>query len=59
MFLLQKLREQEAAGDLLTLKTRMINDRLMLAERGFLESDGLHGRQWFKHLVGAIPSLFI
>lgn len=47
----KKLREQEAAGDLLTLKTRMINDRLMLAERGFLESDGLHGRQWFKHLV--------
>jgi hypothetical protein len=25
----------------------------MLAERGFLDADGLQGRQWFKHLVSA------
>lgn len=29
----------------------MLNDRLMLTERGFLDSEGLLGRQWFKHLV--------
>lgn len=35
------------------LKKRALNDRLMLAERGFLDADGLQGRQWFKHLVSA------
>lgn len=35
------------------LRRRAINDRLMLAERAFLDSDGLPGpgRQWYKHLV--------
>ncbi|KAK4834281.1 hypothetical protein QYF36_020206 [Acer negundo] len=42
------LRELETTG---VLKMRALNDRLMLAERGFLDSDGLQGRQWFKHLV--------
>ncbi|KAK2647390.1 hypothetical protein Ddye_014879 [Dipteronia dyeriana] len=45
------LRELETAGDIPALKMRALNDRLMLAERGFLDSDGLQGRQWFKHLV--------
>ncbi|KAK0585582.1 hypothetical protein LWI29_030823 [Acer saccharum] len=45
------LREVETTGDTAVLKTRALNDRLMLAERGFLDSDGLQGRQWFKHLV--------
>ncbi|CAM6090069.1 unnamed protein product [Calypogeia fissa] len=35
------------------LRRRAINDRLMLAERGFLDSAGLSGpgRDWYKHLV--------
>jgi hypothetical protein len=35
------------------LRRRAINDRLMLAERSFLDSDGLPGpgRGWYKHLV--------
>ncbi|KAL5741977.1 hypothetical protein ACOSP7_028709 [Xanthoceras sorbifolium] len=45
------LRELERTGDIAVLKMRALNDRLMLAERGFLDSDGLQGRQWFKHLV--------
>ncbi|XP_015898877.3 probable glutamate carboxypeptidase AMP1 isoform X1 [Ziziphus jujuba] len=47
----KKLREQETTSDLVTLKKRALNDRLMLAERGFLDADGLQGRQWFKHLI--------
>lgn len=51
VFEVQKLKEQETTSDLVTLKKRALNDRLMLAERGFLDADGLQGRQWFKHLV--------
>ncbi|XP_048426425.1 probable glutamate carboxypeptidase AMP1 [Pyrus x bretschneideri] len=51
----QKLREQENTSELVILKKRALNDRLMLAERGFLDSGGLQGRQWFKHLVYGPP----
>ena len=37
------------------MKKRALNDRLILAEKGFLDADGLHGRQWFKHLVFGPP----
>uniref|UniRef100_A0A5B6ZAF0 Putative glutamate carboxypeptidase 2 isoform X2 n=2 Tax=Davidia involucrata TaxID=16924 RepID=A0A5B6ZAF0_DAVIN len=47
----KKLKEQENVGDLLVLKKRILNDRLMFAERGFLDAEGLQGKQWFKHLV--------
>lgn len=50
------LRRQETTGDSLVLKKRALNDRLMLAERGFLDADGLQGRQWFKHLIYGPPS---
>lgn len=49
----QILRQQEVTGDSVMLKKRALNDRLMLAERGFLDAEGLQGRQWFKHLVSA------
>ncbi|XP_024188888.1 probable glutamate carboxypeptidase AMP1 [Rosa chinensis] len=52
----QKLREEESTSEFVMLKKRALNDRLMLAERGFLDSDGLEGRQWFKHLVYGPPS---
>ncbi|XP_076890173.1 putative glutamate carboxypeptidase AMP1 [Bidens hawaiensis] len=45
------MKEEEAKGHVSVLKRRMLNDRLMFAERGFLDSDGIQGRQWFKHLV--------
>ncbi|KAJ4979806.1 hypothetical protein NE237_010586 [Protea cynaroides] len=47
----KKLREQETTDDLLELKRHSLNDRLMLAERAFLDAEGLQGRPWFKHLV--------
>jgi len=50
-FELQKLRLQETEGCSVDMKRRALNDRLMLAEKGFLDAYGLQGRQWFKHLV--------
>lgn len=50
-FELQTLRLQETAGCFERMKRRALNDRLMLAEKGFLDADGLRGRNWFKHLV--------
>lgn len=51
----KKLREGENVLDSLELRRRTFNDRLMLAERGFLEREGLEGRQWFKHLIYGPP----
>ena len=53
---LQKLRLQETAGHIVDMKKRALNDRLMLAEKGFLDADGLQGRKWFKHLVSVFMS---
>ncbi|XP_022766886.1 probable glutamate carboxypeptidase AMP1 [Durio zibethinus] len=47
----KSLMEQEFPGDVLALKMRALNDRLMLAERGFLDRDGIKGREWFRHLI--------
>ncbi|KAE9590771.1 hypothetical protein Lal_00023477 [Lupinus albus] len=52
----KKLRLQETSGRSVDIKKRGLNDRLMLAEKGFLDADGLQGRQWFKHLVFGPPS---
>ncbi|KAJ9540486.1 hypothetical protein OSB04_026992 [Centaurea solstitialis] len=48
---IKKIREEETQGHVSVLKRRMLNDRLMFAERGFLDSDGIKGNHWFKHLV--------
>ncbi|CAA0829193.1 Peptidase M28 family protein [Striga hermonthica] len=32
-------------------KARELNDRLMMTERAFTDSDGLTGRSWYKHLI--------
>ncbi|KAF9680760.1 hypothetical protein SADUNF_Sadunf06G0155100 [Salix dunnii] len=53
---IKQLREQESRGGHVDLKLRVLNDRLMLAERGFLDVEGLQGRQWFKHLIYGPPS---
>lgn len=47
----KKLREQETMGHVFLLKKRALNDRLMLAERGFLDTEGIQGSRWFRHLV--------
>ncbi|KAK1354815.1 Glutamate carboxypeptidase [Heracleum sosnowskyi] len=34
-------------------QVRQLNDRLMMAERAFIDRDGLLKRQWYKHLIYA------
>lgn len=57
LFDLQKLREQETMGHVLLLKKRALNDRLMLAERGFLDTEGIQGSRWFRHIVSILRLL--
>ncbi|KAF8006875.1 hypothetical protein BT93_K1010 [Corymbia citriodora subsp. variegata] len=47
----EKLSTEQMTGELKVLRRRALNDRLMLAERGFLDADGLPYGRWFKHLV--------
>ncbi|KAL8210494.1 hypothetical protein R6Q57_004931 [Mikania cordata] len=48
---MKSMKEKETKGHVSVLKRRMLNNRLMFAERGFLDSEGIPGRKWFKHLV--------
>ena len=57
---MQKLKEQaynknDAAA---AARRRGLNDRMMLAERGFLDSEGIKGKEWFKHLVSKLETSF-
>nr|VDD09874.1 unnamed protein product [Brassica oleracea] len=49
----KKLKEQAYSkyDVAVAAKRRELNDRMMLAERGFLDSEGIKGKEWFKHLV--------
>ncbi|KAF8101897.1 hypothetical protein N665_0201s0204 [Sinapis alba] len=49
----KKLKEQAYNKNdvVAAAKRRELNDRMMLAERGFLDSQGIKGKEWFKHLV--------
>ncbi|KAH0928547.1 hypothetical protein HID58_014274 [Brassica napus] len=49
----KKLKEQAYSKKdvAVAAKRRELNDRMMLAERGFLDSEGIKGKEWFKHLV--------
>ncbi|XP_028777545.1 probable glutamate carboxypeptidase AMP1 [Neltuma alba] len=53
---LNAARLQEAVDCFVHSKRRALNDRLMLAEKGFLDPHGLRERNWFKHLVFGPPS---
>uniref|UniRef100_A0A1J3EBZ8 glutamate carboxypeptidase II n=1 Tax=Noccaea caerulescens TaxID=107243 RepID=A0A1J3EBZ8_NOCCA len=44
----QAYRQNDVAA---ASKRRELNDRMILAERGFLDSEGIKGKEWFKHLV--------
>ncbi|KAL0714416.1 hypothetical protein Bca4012_021395 [Brassica carinata] len=49
----KKLEEQAYSKNdvAAAVRRRELNDRMMLAERGFLDSEGIKGKEWFKHLV--------
>ena len=58
--MLQKLKEQAYSkyDVAVAAKRRELNDRMMLAERGFLDSEGIKGKEWFKHLVSKLTTTF-
>ncbi|KFK34711.1 hypothetical protein AALP_AA5G181800 [Arabis alpina] len=49
----KKLKEQASnkSDVAAAVKRRELNDRMMLVERGFLDAEGIKGKEWFKHLV--------
>ncbi|XP_068641879.1 probable glutamate carboxypeptidase PLA3 [Aristolochia californica] len=50
------LGERKALDDFSELRKQMLlNDQMMLSERGFLAEDGLKGRMWFQHLIYCPP----
>uniref|UniRef100_A0A0D9ZE76 glutamate carboxypeptidase II n=1 Tax=Oryza glumipatula TaxID=40148 RepID=A0A0D9ZE76_9ORYZ len=51
----KKLQDQNISDGYSLMRRRLLNDRLLLAERSFLQADGLQGRGWFKHLMYSPP----
>ncbi|XP_062212644.1 probable glutamate carboxypeptidase VP8 [Phragmites australis] len=47
----KRLQQLDLHDEHATMIRRLLNDRLLLAERSFLQSEGLKGRGWFKHLL--------
>lgn len=50
----QAIQGSEGCASMWTSKpwqAKQLNDRLMMAERAFVDRDGLLGRRWYKHLV--------
>ncbi|KAL6894218.1 hypothetical protein ACP4OV_008316 [Aristida adscensionis] len=52
---IQKLKQLDLDDEYTMMRRRMLNDRLLLAERSFLQAEGLQGRGWFKHLLYSPP----
>jgi hypothetical protein len=51
LLLTQELKELDMHDGYGLMRRRLLNDRLLLAERSFLQAEGLQGRAWYKHLV--------
>ncbi|PUZ36664.1 hypothetical protein GQ55_9G056300 [Panicum hallii var. hallii] len=51
----KKLQQLDLYNEHARIRRRLLNDRLLLAERSFLHAEGLKGRGWFKHLVYSPP----
>lgn len=51
----KKLQQLEIYDGNALMRRRLLNDRLLLAERSFLQAEGLQGRGWFKHLLYSPP----
>jgi hypothetical protein len=48
---IQELNQLDMHDGYGLMRRRLLNDRLLLAERSFLQAEGLQGRAWYKHLV--------
>lgn len=53
----KKLPKHGKSDGRLEQRLRQLNDRLAKFERGFLDEQGLEGREWFKHVIFA-PGLW-
>ncbi|KAL6638010.1 hypothetical protein ACP70R_025582 [Stipagrostis hirtigluma subsp. patula] len=51
----KKLQQLDSYDEYAMMRRRLLNDRLLLAERSFLQTEGLEGREWFKHLLYSPP----
>ncbi|KAF8710013.1 hypothetical protein HU200_029738 [Digitaria exilis] len=51
----KKLQQLDLYDEHARMRRRLLNDRLLLAERSFLQAEGLEGRRWFKHLLYSPP----
>ncbi|XP_062214374.1 probable glutamate carboxypeptidase VP8 [Phragmites australis] len=51
----KKLQQLDLYDEHAMMRRRLLNDRLLLAERSFLQAEGLQGRGWFKHLLYSPP----
>ncbi|CAN6281057.1 unnamed protein product [Urochloa humidicola] len=51
----KKLQQLDLYDENARMRRRLLNDRLLLAERSFLQAEGLQGRGWFKHLLYSPP----
>ncbi|WVZ60826.1 hypothetical protein U9M48_010797 [Paspalum notatum var. saurae] len=51
----KKLQQLDLYDKHTRMRRRLLNDRLLLAERSFLQPEGLQGRRWFKHLLYSPP----
>ncbi|NP_001120724.1 probable glutamate carboxypeptidase VP8 [Zea mays] len=52
---MKKLQQMDLYDEHARMRRRLLNDRLLLAERSFLQPEGLQGRGWFKHLLYSPP----
>ncbi|CAD6214922.1 unnamed protein product [Miscanthus lutarioriparius] len=52
---MKKLQQLDLYDEHARMRRRLLNDRLLLAERSFLQPEGLQGRGWFKHLLYSPP----
>ncbi|KQK12829.1 probable glutamate carboxypeptidase PLA3 isoform X2 [Brachypodium distachyon] len=51
----KELKQLDTRDGHALMRRRLLNDRLLLAERSFLQAEGLQGRAWFKHLLYSPP----
>uniref|UniRef100_A0A0A9DQM4 Transferrin receptor-like dimerisation domain-containing protein n=1 Tax=Arundo donax TaxID=35708 RepID=A0A0A9DQM4_ARUDO len=55
MEVLKEAKQLDLYDEHSMMRRRLLNDRLLLTERSFLQADGLRGRGWFKHLLYSPP----
>ncbi|XP_039831044.1 probable glutamate carboxypeptidase VP8 isoform X2 [Panicum virgatum] len=55
MEVLKEAKQVDLYDEHARIRRRVLNDRLLLAERSFLQAEGLKERGWFKHLLYSPP----